>query len=261
MAPRRSTSTPPNVETIRIVLVEPRALLGLGIRGALDREPDMEVVAEVRSPDDAIAVVEDRAPDVFIIDVELQEPSASAATHRLVQEAPTSGIVVVGREDDDASILEAVEIGATGHVPALADPEELVAVIRKVADGEDPLRDELIGRPDLIDKVMESFRDAFLREEPRANPLSPRELDVLRLVAAGHRNREVGEILEISEHTVRNHLTSVMHKFGVPNRLRAVTFAVREGWLDLDEDTAEAPASPADEKPAHGGRTDTDGET
>ena len=163
MAPRRSRSTAPNVETIRIVLVEPRALLGLGIRGALDREPDMEVVAEVRSADDAMAVAEDRAPDVFILDVELQEPSTSAATHRLAQEAPTSGIVVVGREDDDASILEAVEIGAMGHVPAVADPGELVAVIRKVAEGEDPLRDEVIGRPDLIDKVMETFREGFRR--------------------------------------------------------------------------------------------------
>ena len=133
------------LDMIRIVLVEPRALVGLGIRGALDREPDMEVVAEVRSADDALAVAEDRAPDVFVLDVELQEPSTSAATHRLAQEAPTSGIVVVGREDDDASILEAVEIGAMGHVPAIAEPGELMAVIRKVADGEDPLRDELIG--------------------------------------------------------------------------------------------------------------------
>ena len=84
---------------------------------------------------------------------------------------------------------------------------------------------------------MEGFREGFRRvDEPRPNPLSPRELDVLRLVAAGNRNRQVGELLDISEQTVKNHLSSVMHKFGVPNRLRAVTFAVREGWLDLDED-------------------------
>ena len=240
MASRRSPSTTRTPYMIRIVLVEPTALVGLGIRDAVDREPDMEVVAEVRSADDALAVAEDRAPDVFILDVELQEPSTSAATHRLAQEAPTSGIVVVGREDDDLSILEAVEIGAMGHVSAIADPGELMAVIRKVADGEDPLRDELIARPDLIDKVMETFRDGFRRvDEPRPNPLSPRELDVLRLVAAGNRNRQVGDLLDINEQTVKNHLSSVMHKFGVPNRLRAVTFAVRHGWLALDEDATD----------------------
>lgn len=245
MAPRSPALSAPTLETIRIVLIEPTALVGLGIRDALDGEPDMEVVAEVRSADDALAVAEDRAPDVFIIDVELQEPSTNAATHRLALEAPSSGIVVVGREDDDASILEAIEIGAMGHVAADAEPAELVAVIRKVADGEDPLRDEVIGRPDLIDKIMESLRETFRRVgDTRANPLTPRELEVLRLVAAGKRNRQVGEVLEIGEQTVKNHVQSVMHKLGVSNRLRAVTVAIREGWLILDDETADPEVAP-----------------
>ncbi|HEX5149152.1 MAG TPA: response regulator transcription factor [Candidatus Limnocylindrales bacterium] len=236
MAQRRTPPTVANLETIRIVLIEPRALVGLGIRGVLDGQPDMEVVAEVRSADDALAAVEERAPDIFVIDVELQEPSTSAATRRLTQEAPGSGIVVVGREDDDASILDAIEIGATGHVPAAAEPSELVAVIRRVADGEDPLRDEVIGRPDLIDRIMDGFRESFRRsDEAQAIPLTPRELDVLRHVAAGLRNREVGDLLDVSEQTVKNHLSSILHKLGVPNRTHAVTFAVRQGWLSLDD--------------------------
>jgi len=246
MAHRRTPPAAANLETIRIVLIEPRALVGLGIRGVLDGEPDMEVVAEVRSADDALAVVEDRAPDVFVIDVELQEPSASAATRRLTHESPGAGIVVLGREDDDASILEAIEIGATGHVRASAEPAELVAVIRRVADGEDPLKDEVIGRPDLIDRIMSGFRDSFRRaDEPPTAPLTPRELDVLRRVAAGMRNREVGELLDVSEQTVKNHLSSILHKLGVPNRTHAVTFAVRQGWLSLD-DVAIDDASPAE---------------
>lgn len=233
---RRAPPAEASLETIRIVLVEPRALVGLGIRGVLDREPDMEVVAEVRSADDALAMVEQRAPDVFVIDVELQEPTTSAAARRLTQEAPGSGIVVVGREDDDASILEAIEIGATGHVSASAEPSELVAVIRRVADGEDALRDEVIGRPDLVDRIMDGFRDSFRRaEEPRSIPLTPRELAILQHVAGGLRNREVGELLEVSEQTIKNHLSSILHKLGVPNRTHAVTFAVRQGWLTLDE--------------------------
>jgi len=253
MARRRPPARAPNLDTIRIVLVEPRALAGLGIRGVLDLEPDMEVVAEVRSADDALAVAEDRDPDVFILDVQLQEPSTSAATHRLTQEAPNSGIVVVGREDDDASILEAIEIGAMGHVAALAEPAELVAVIRKVADGEDPLRDEVIGRPDLIDRIMEGFRESLLRvEEPQGNPLTPRELDVLTHVAQGMRNRDVGTLMDISEQTVKNHVSTILHKLGVRNRVRAVTFAVRQGWLALDQDATDAGAADVqrDETPA-----------
>lgn len=236
MAEGRTRSTAPHFETIRIVLVEPRALVGLGIRGVLDNETDMEVVAEVRSADEAFAIVEERAPDVLVLDVELHEPSTSAATRRLTQEAPSSAIVVVGREDDDASILEAIEIGATGHVSAIAEPAELVAIIRRVAEGEDPLKDEVIGRPDLIDRIMEGFRESFRRaDEPPAIPLTSRELDILRHVAAGMRNREVGELLDVSEQTIKNHLSSILHKLGVPNRTHAVTFAVRQGWLTLDD--------------------------
>ena len=235
MARPRSASTPEGAETISIMLVESRALAGLGIRGVLDREPDLEVVAEVRTADDALAAAEDRAPDVIVLDVQLQEPSTSAATHRLAHDSPTSGIVVVGREDDDASILEAIEIGAMGHVAALAGPAELVAVIRKVADGEDPLRDEVIGRPDLIDRVMEAFRESARRVEgSSSNPLAPRELEVLRHVAAGMRNRQIATLLGVSEQTVKNHVSTILHKLGVPNRVRAVTFAARQGWLTLD---------------------------
>ena len=237
MSRPRSPSDPADPETIRIMLVESRALAGLGIRGLLDREPDLEVVAEVRSADDALAAAEERAPDVIVLDVRLQEASTSAATHRLAHETPTSGIVVVGREDDDASILEAIEIGAMGHVGALAEPAELVAVIRKVADGEDPLRDEVIGRPDLIDKIMEAFRENARRaDESSSNPLAPRELEVLRHVASGMRNRQIAGLLGVSEQTVKNHVSTILHKLGVPNRVRAVTFAARQGWLALETD-------------------------
>jgi DNA-binding NarL/FixJ family response regulator len=250
MADQRTPQAAAHVETIRIVLVEPRALVGLGIRGVLDREPDMQVVAEVRSADDALAITDQRPPDVYVIDVELQEPATSAATRRLSQESPGSGIVVVGREDDDASILEAIEIGATGHVPAAAEPSELVAVIRRVADGEDPLKDEVIGRPDLVDRIMDGFRESFRRaDQPPDIPLTPRELDVLRHVAVGMRNREVGELLDVSEQTVKNHLSSILHKLGVPNRTHAVTFAVRQGWLSLDEMSVDDDGRPASPEP------------
>ena len=242
--------TPPaaRLETIRIMLVEPRALVGLGIRGAIDNEPDMEVVAEVRSADDALAAIEGGAPDVFVIDVELLEPAASEATRQLTQESPGSAIVVVGREHDDASILEAIEIGATGHVSASAEPSELITVIRRVAEGEDPLRDEVIARPDLVDRIMEGFRESFRRtDEPPSIPLTPRELAILRHVAGGLRNREVGELLDVSEQTIKNHLSSILHKLGVPNRTHAVTYAVRQGWLTLDETDVGAVASPMDE--------------
>jgi len=236
--PRRAGDPRRPEETIRLVFVEPRGLLGAGVREILDREPGIEVIAEVRTADEALAVVEETAPDIVLVDVGIQEPSVTGATRRIKQEAPDSAIVVVGSDDDDESILGAIEVGAAARIADDAEPAELVATIRRVADGEDPLKEELIGRPDLVERIVDAAREGFLHHErPSAILITPRELDVLRHVARGLRNREISEQLEVSEQTVKNHLSSIMHKLGVPNRTQAVTYAVRQGWLTLDEVT------------------------
>jgi len=235
--PRRRMTTKPESETqtddtIRLVIVEPRALLGVGIREVLDREPDMEVVGHVQSPDEAMQVIDAAAPDVVVVDVP-GEASGADAVRRMHQGSPSSPLVVLGGEDNDASILEAMGVGATAHVAGLAEPAELVATIRRVADGEDPLKDELIGRPDLVERILDNVRDTILTDREPTNPLTTRELELLALVAGGLRNREIAHTLAVSEQTVKNHLSSVLHKFGVPNRTQAVAYAVRHGWLVL----------------------------
>jgi DNA-binding NarL/FixJ family response regulator len=234
MSRRPTLRAAPNLETIRVVLVEPRALVGAGMREVIDGQPDMRVVAEVRTAGDAFAAVEANSPDIVVMDVELDEPSASF-TRRLTQDSG-SAVVIVGGADDDASIMGAMEVGATGHVSAVARPSELVAVIRRVADGQDALHDEVVARPDLVEKVVEAFREGFRHQDTPADiPLTSRELEVLRQVAGGMKNRLIAEQLALTEQTVKNHLSRIMHKLGVPNRTHAVTFAVRQGWLTLDD--------------------------
>jgi DNA-binding NarL/FixJ family response regulator len=239
---QRGRPSPPAVNTIRIMIVESRALLGVGVREVLDREPDIEIVAQVRSPEEAMPVMDEAAPNVVLVDAPMSDPAASDATRRLRQEAPDSALVILGGEDDDASIVDAFNVGAAAHVAELAEPAELIATIRRVAEGEDPLKDELSSRPDLVDRIVDEVRETILADRPRTNPLTTRELDVLILAAAGFKNREIGEQLGVSEQTVKNHLSSVMHKLGVPNRTQAVTYAVRQGWLVLG-DRSEAPGT------------------
>lgn len=231
--PRSRTIPRPGSQPIRLMVVEPRALLALGVREVLDREPDIEVVAQVRWAEEALPVVDEAAPDVILVNAAVAEPGAGAATRQLHRELPGSALVVIGGGDDDASIVGALELGAAAHVGALAGPDELVDAIRRVADGDDPLRDELRGRPDLLERMFEAVRVSLQADLPLANPLSSRELEILRLVAGGRRNREIAIDLGISAQTVKNHLTAILHKLGVPNRTRAVTYAVRQGWLPL----------------------------
>src|SRR6266511_2502709 len=177
MAPK-----PPTEETIRLVMVEPRAVLGAGVREILDREPDIEIVGEARTAAEAMQLVDATAPDVVLVDVPLTGPSSTEAT-------------------------------------------------RRVAEGEDPLKDELIARPDLVERIVDSVREAIMADRRPTNPMTPRELEVLGLVAEGLRNREIAGRLGVSEQTIKNQLSSVLHKLGVPNRTHAVTYAVRHGWL------------------------------
>lgn len=241
MAADRHTTRADSEPPIRLVMIEPRTILGVGVREILDQTPDFDVVAHVQTAAEAVPFVDGTTPDVVLVDFGPPEAESTEATRRLRQGAPNSAFVVMGRDDDDASIVGAVGIGAVAHVREKAAPDELVATIRRAADGEDPLQDELLGRPDLVRRIVDGVRESILADDEQPNTLTSRELEVLALVAAGSKNREISETLGLSEQTVKNHLSTVFHKLGVPNRTRAVMYASRQGWLDL----ADLPEGPA----------------
>jgi DNA-binding NarL/FixJ family response regulator len=231
----RSGPTPahPSGRPIRLVMIEPRAILGVGVREILDQAPGIDVVGQAATPAEAVALVDHEAPDVVLVDIALPEFGGTDEARRLHRGAPNSAFVVMG-PDDDTGIIGAAEVGAVARVGDMADPAELVATIRRAADGEDPLRDELMGRLDLVARIVDAMRDAVLDAVP-PTILTPRELEILTFVAAGSTNREISESLGLSEQTVKNHLSTIFHKLGVPNRTHAVTYASRQGWLDLAE--------------------------
>ena len=227
----RTTADAPPAPPIRLVVVEPRAILSVGVREILDQAQGIEVVGYASTPAEAMSVVDDQAPDVVLVDVALPQTEATEETRRLHQGAPNSALVVMG-PDDDANIIGAAEVGAVARVDELADPAELVATIRRAADGEDPLKDELIARPDLMERIVDGMRESILTDS-QSPTLTPRELDILTHVASGATNREISEALGLSEQTVKNHLSTTFHKLGVPNRTHAVMYASRQGWIEL----------------------------
>jgi DNA-binding NarL/FixJ family response regulator len=227
-------------------MIEPRAIMGIGVREILDQAPGIDVVGQAATPAEAVALVDHESPDVVLVDIAVSESGGTEDTQRLHRGAPNSAFVAMGT-DDDAGIIGAAEVGAVARVGDMADPAELVVAIRRAADGEDPLKDEIIGRPDLVERIVDAMRDAALVDAPRPSILTARELEILAFVAAGSTNREISESLGISEQTVKNHLSTTFHKLGVPNRTHAVMYASRQGWLDLAEMPGARPEPAASE--------------
>ncbi|KIP89812.1 LuxR family transcriptional regulator [Microbacterium sp. MEJ108Y] len=206
---------------IRLVIADDHPIVRAGLTALFGLEPDLEVVAEASTPDEAVACAERENPDVVLMDLQFGSQSQATgvdATRRIrALEAPPY-VLVLTNYDSDADILGAVEAGASGYLLKDAPPHELTAAVRAAAAGESALAPVIASR--LLDRM----------RAPRVS-LSSREIEVLELVAAGRSNSEVAERLFVSETTVKSHLAHIFSKLDVSSRTAAVSEARRKGIL------------------------------
>jgi DNA-binding NarL/FixJ family response regulator len=202
---------------IRVLLVDDHPVVRSGLRGMLDVEPGIEVAAEASSAIEAVDAARLRQPDVILMDLRMPGIDGAQATALVLAERPQSRVVVLTTYDNDADILRAVEAGAIGYILKDATREELILAVRTAAGGGTPLA------PSVAAKLVSRLHS------PTA--LSPREVEVLRLVSTGSTNAEIGRALYISEATVKTHLLRAFAKLGVSDRTAAVTAALERGIL------------------------------
>ncbi|MFT2753338.1 response regulator [Clavibacter sp. Sh2088] len=204
---------------IRIVIADDHPVVRAGLRAVLDVADDIEVVGEAATPDEAVALAASLDPDLVLMDLQFgQERTGADATRqiRAVEAAPY--VLVLTNYDSDGDILGAVEAGASGYLLKDAPPAELLAAVRAAAAGESALA------PAVASRLLARMR------APRVS-LSAREIEVLRLVADGASNTEVGARLHITDATVKSHLVHVFSKLGVSSRTAAVAAARELGIL------------------------------
>lgn len=239
--PRR-TATRPRV--IRLVLVEPHALVRALLREIVGSQPDIEIVAEAADVDEAIAIIRDETPGVVLLDTELPVSLMVPAVQRLKRECPGSQIVLLGRRGSDDELFAALQAGVAARVLDDARPSELLRTIRAVANGEYLIDEAVAARPAVARRVLEAFWDTSLLGEFAAGdlattafaPLSARETEILQAIAEGLTNKGVGERLSISEATVKNHVTSILRKLAVNGRTQAVLFALKQNWISIGDE-------------------------
>ena len=211
---------------IRVLLADDHEIVRLGLRAVLESADDIEVIGEVATAEAAIAAAQAGGIDVILMDLRFGPgvegtrlatgADATAEIKRTMEKPPH--VLVVTNYDTDADILGAIEAGALGYLLKDAPPEELLAAVRSAAEGDSPLS------PTVANRLMTRVRT------PRTS-LTPRELEVLKLVASGSSNREIGRALLLSEATVKSHLVHIYDKLGVRSRTSAVAAARKQGVL------------------------------
>jgi DNA-binding NarL/FixJ family response regulator len=216
------------VKDIRVLLADDHVLVRQGIRQFLEDEGDIEVIAEAGDGEEAIRLVESHQPEVAILDVRMPKVTGVEATRHIKARFPQVRVLILTAYDDDPYVFALLQAGADGYVLKTSSADELVRAVRAVYEGSSALSPEITSK---VIRRMTSGKPAGAVEQ--VEPLTERELSVLRLAARGKTNRAIGGELGISHRTVQGHLASVYGKLGVNSRTEAVTEAVRRGWITI----------------------------
>lgn len=226
-------------DKIKVMLADDHQLFREGIKRIINLEPDMEVIAEYSDGLGVLNNYEGVQPDVILMDINMPNMNGVDATRGVKELYPESRIMILSIHDDEAYVFETIQAGATGYLLKDMEAETLIEAIRDVAKGRSYIHSQITG------KLIDEYRR--LSKKERANGfnifrdkvidwstiLTNREYEVIQLVAQGKSNRAIGEVLYISEKTVKNHVSSILQKLDVEDRTQAVVTAVKNGWISL----------------------------
>jgi DNA-binding NarL/FixJ family response regulator len=206
---------------MRVLIADDHGVVRSGLRMLLDRQSDIEVVAEAEDGVDALEKVVASKPDVAILDVAMPKMTGLQATYEIKKQAPDTQVLILSMHDDERYLYEALRAGASGYVLKRAAGEDLLDAVRAAARGE----------PFLTPTAQQTLiRDFLARgEQPE---LTPREQEIVKLIAEAHTNKEIAGILHLSEKTVESHRANVLQKLGMRDRVELVRYAIRHGLVE-----------------------------
>jgi DNA-binding NarL/FixJ family response regulator len=226
-----------------IMIVDDHPLFRQGIRRLIEESGRFRVVAEASTGYEAIRLADIHQPHLILTDIQLPGVTGLKIARILKKQHPTSHIVIVSMHIDDERLFDAVRVGASAFLSKDIEAQELINSLVRIANGEQLINATVLSRPQLARKVLNEFRNLSgdrKKAAPLANnqmPLSVREVEVLDCVAQGYSNKEIAEALFITEQTVKNHMTSGLRKLEVSDRVQAVLYAVKHGWIQIGSGT------------------------
>lgn len=216
------------MEVLRVVVADDHGLVREGTRRILEAAADIDVVGEACDGEEAVRLVMETRPDVAIIDIGMPRVNGLEATERIKRHFPAVAVLVLTVHDDDEYVFALLDAGAAGYLLKDVVGTQLVEAVRAVRSGEPVLH------PVVAAKLLARFQRERQGYEP-ADPLSARELEVLRHAASGMRNKEIARAVGVSDRTVQAHFAHIFTKLGVASRTEAVVRCLHRGWIRLDD--------------------------
>ncbi|MDD5399220.1 MAG: response regulator transcription factor [Dehalococcoidia bacterium] len=219
---------------IKVIVADRQPLFRKGVEFFLKEAEDIIISAEVSSESELLAKVVYEIPDVVLLDISLNSEGMELA--RVVkQHVPSVAVIVIAPAPNDEGLFMAIKARAAGYVSRDISSQELITIIRRASRGEYPLNDSFLSQPKVAAQVLEQFQDFSWGKgvETFVSPLTPRETQILNYMAKGYLNKQIAGMLDISEQTIKNHVTSILRKLDANARTQAVITAVRRGIISL----------------------------
>lgn len=217
------------MESMRILLVDDHVLFRKGIASLLSGREDITIVGEANDGDEAVIMAQQTLPDVILMDVNMPRQNGIETVKVLKREMPHIQIVMLTVSDDDNDLFEAIKNGAKGYLLKNLEPQELYSMLDRLRQGEAPISGAMAA------KILREFRQpdaSQTRESGTIDELTAREIEVLEQVVTGASNKEIADVLHITENTVKIHLRNILEKLHVQNRIQAAVYAVRQGLVE-----------------------------
>jgi NarL family two-component system response regulator LiaR len=214
---------------IKVLLAEDHVIVREGTREFVQREPDMEIVGEAGDGEEAVTLAKKLKPDVVVMDIAMPKLNGIEATKQIKALLPSTAVLILTAYDYDQYIFALLEAGAAGYLLKGVQVREVIDAIRAVYAGESVLHPVVARR--VIDRMVSPTKN----ETQVAEPLSEREMEVLKLAATGISNKEIAQQLFLSPRTVQVHLGNIFNKLGVASRTEAILYGLKRGWFSLED--------------------------
>jgi len=232
-----------NEKQVRILLIDDHRIFREGVKKVVELEPEFDVVGEANDGIEAIEKVRELHPDVILMDINMPRLNGVEATEEILKTNPEAKIIILSIHDEEAYVFKTLQSGASGYLLKEMDVDSLIEAITVVAKGGSYVHPKVTGK--LIDEFrrMRNDKEKEAENPPTSAPLveyeipfhllTKRECEVLQLMAEGKSNRAIGDLLFISEKTVKNHVSNILQKMKVQDRTHAVVEAIKNGWVRL----------------------------